>query len=59
MGTYSLHTYKALSENLKCQIHRDMSGSRYAFEHCLNMLIYHEMTEELQEYVAQQLLEVF
>ena len=46
MGTYSLHTYKALSENLKCQIHGDMSGIRYAFEHCLNLPLYHEMTED-------------
>ena len=56
IGTYSLHMHNAFSANPKCQIMGDMHGSRYAFEHCLTLPIYHEMTEEEQEYVIQQLL---
>ena len=58
IGTYSLHMHKAFSENSRCQILGDMLGSRYAFEHCLTLPLYHDMTQEEQDYVAQQLLEV-
>jgi len=57
IGTYALHMHKAFSENPKCQIVGDMRRSRYAFDHCLTLPLYHEMTEEEQKYVVQELLE--
>jgi len=55
IGTYSLHMHNAFSANSKCRIMGDMQGSRYAFEHCLTLPLYHEMTDEEQRYVVQQL----
>ena len=56
IGTYSLHTHRAFIENTNCQIMGDMSGSRYAFEYSLCLPLYHEMTEEIQAYVVQELV---
>ena len=56
IGTYSLHMHNAFRENSKCRIMGDMKGSRYAFEHCLTLPLYYEMTDEEQRYVVQQLL---
>ncbi len=58
IGTYSLHMHKAFNENPNCKIMGDMIGSRYAFEHCLTLPMYHEMTEEEQGFVIVQLLEL-
>jgi len=58
IGTYALHMHNAFKENPNCRIFGDMSGSRYAFEHCLTLPVYNEMTEEDQDYVTQQLLQV-
>lgn len=57
IGTYSLHMHEAFRENSGCHILGDMSGSRYAFDHCLTLPLYHEMTEEEQDYVVQVLRE--
>ena len=56
IGTFALHMQKAFNENPNCRVIGDMSGSRYAFEHCLTLPLYHEMTKNNQEYVAEQLL---
>ena len=58
IGTYSLHMHRAFHENPNCQIIGDMPGSRYAFEHCLCLPLYHEMNEETQEFVVQELAKV-
>jgi dTDP-4-amino-4,6-dideoxygalactose transaminase len=34
----------------------DMQGSRFAFEYCLTLPLYHEMTNEEQGYIVQQLV---
>jgi len=57
IGTYSLHMHNAFRENPMCHILGDMSGSRYAFYHCLTLPLYHEMTKEEQDYVVRELLE--
>ena len=57
IGTYSLHMHKAFNENPNCRIIGDMSGSRYAFDHCLALPLYHEMTKAEQDYVVSELLE--
>jgi perosamine synthetase len=57
IGTYSLHMHEAFNQSQACQIAGDMHGSRHAFEHCLTLPLYHEMTEAEQDYVVSELLE--
>ncbi|MCW9097828.1 MAG: DegT/DnrJ/EryC1/StrS family aminotransferase [Ignavibacteriaceae bacterium] len=56
IGTYSLHMHSAFNANSKCRIMGDMQGSRFAFEYCLTLPLYHEMTNEEQGYIVQQLV---
>ena len=56
IGTYSLHMHKAYHKNTNCKIHGNMEGSRYAFDHCLTLPLYHDLTESDQEYVVGHLL---
>jgi len=56
IGTYALHMHKAFKENHNCRIAGDLRGSRYAFEHCLTLPLYHDMTDAEQDYVVHQLL---
>jgi dTDP-4-amino-4,6-dideoxygalactose transaminase len=58
IGTYSLHMHKAFNDNQACRIKGDMQGSKYAFDHCLTLPMYHEMTEEELGYVIDELLAV-
>lgn len=57
IGTYSLHMHNAFKENSNCRIDGDMSGSRYAFDHCLTLPVFHGITEDEQKHVVQQLME--
>ena len=56
IGTYSLHMHKAFNENSNCKILGDMTNSRYAYDHCLTLPLYNEMTEVEQKYVVKELL---
>ena len=58
IGSYSLHMHKAFYENPQCRIFGDMSGSTYAFEHYLCLPLYHDMTDDIQDYVVQALAKV-
>jgi perosamine synthetase len=58
IGTYSLHTHQAFNDNVDCRIVGEMTGSRYAFEHCLTLPLYHDMMDDEQEYVVKELTEV-
>ena len=58
IGTYALHMHPAFVPSEFCRIDGDMSGSRYALEHCLALPLYHELTKEDQEYVVSQLVEL-
>ncbi len=58
IGTYSLHMHPAYRESDSCRISGDMTASRYAFEHCLTLPLYHEMTESEQDFVVQNLTEL-
>jgi dTDP-4-amino-4,6-dideoxygalactose transaminase len=58
IGTYALHMHKAFNQNKNCHIIGDMQESRYAFDHCLTLPLYHDMTEAEQEYVVTQLIKV-
>jgi dTDP-4-amino-4,6-dideoxygalactose transaminase len=55
IGTYSLHMHKAFKDENLFKILGDMAGSTYAFNHCLALPLYHEMTTEEQEYVVNEL----
>ena len=58
IGTYALHMHKAFNDNSHCHIMGGMPGSRYAFENCLTLPVYHDITDEEQAYVARQLVEI-
>ena len=55
IGTYALHLHKAYGGNPNCVISGDLSGSRYAFEHCLTLPLHHEMTATEQDFVVETL----
>lgn len=58
IGTYSLHMHKAFNQNDKCRISSIMPASRYAFDHCLTLPMYHDMTDEEQMYVVEKLQDI-
>jgi len=56
IGSYSLHKLKAFYDNPNCRVRGDMAASKYAFDHCLTLPLYHDMTTDEQNYVINQLL---
>lgn len=57
IGTYSLHMHPAFAPSEFCRINGKMSGSKYAFDRCLTLPLYHELTKIEQKDVVKQLLE--
>lgn len=55
IGTYSLHMHPAFSNDEVCTLVGDMTGSKYAFKHCLALPLYHELSEADQHYVVENL----
>lgn len=55
IGTYALHRHPAFAEGLRILHHGPFDGSRYAFDHCLALPLYHEMTAAEQDLVVDQL----
>ena len=55
IGTYSLHMHPAFASRPYCQIRGDMPGSKYAFDHCLTLPMYHDMTTDEQKHVIDRL----
>jgi len=55
IGTYAMHMHPAFRAGSQVIHHGNMSGSRFAFEHCLTLPLYHDLTEEDQYMVAQRL----
>jgi len=55
IGTYSLHMHKAFYDNPKCRIHGEMKGSKYAYEHCLTLPVYHDMNQEQILFVIDEI----
>jgi len=53
--TYSLHMHPAFMNNPMCRIEGKMTGSDYAYEHCLTLPLYHEMKISEQQHVISQL----
>jgi len=58
IGTYALHMHPAFAPSSECRIVGELTGSRYAFDHCLALPLYHKMTEDDQAYVVGMLLEI-
>ncbi len=56
IGTYSLHMHPAFSaaKNIVCK--GKFEGSRYAYDHCLALPLYHEMSETDQQVVVDKLM---
>ncbi|MBT3255144.1 MAG: DegT/DnrJ/EryC1/StrS family aminotransferase [Deltaproteobacteria bacterium] len=57
IGTYALHLHPAFAPSARCRITDALPESTYAFEHCLTLPLYHELTEEDQAYVVENLLQ--
>lgn len=55
IGTYSLHQHNAFKQSENCTIQGAMAGSLCAFEHCLTLPMYFEMTEQDQDTVIAAL----
>lgn len=55
IGTYALHLHPAFAPSAFCRTHGDMPGSQYAFDHCLTLPLYHELTESEQKIVVDTL----
>ena len=55
IGTYALHQHPAFAPSSYCRIHGNMSGSKYAFDHCLTLPLYHELTREDQKRIVDTL----
>jgi len=58
IGTYALHNHPAFVPSSYCRIHGDMSGSNHAFEHCLTLPLYHELTREDQKRIVDTLTDL-
>jgi perosamine synthetase len=58
IGNYTLHLQNAFKNNELVNLIFPFNGSQYAFEHCLTLPLYHELTKEQQEYIVKQLLEL-
>ncbi|MCX5905707.1 MAG: aminotransferase DegT, partial [Deltaproteobacteria bacterium] len=58
-GTYALHMHPAFAEGPQI-IHRGspFNGSRYAYEHCLTLPLYHDLLERDQQKVIEMLNEL-
>jgi len=57
IGTYSLHMHNAFKQP-GIRLEGNFDGSRYAFEHCLALPLYHEMELGQQKTVVRELLKL-
>jgi perosamine synthetase len=58
IGTYSLHMHPAFQNGRHFTIHGSMTGSIASFNQCLTLPLYHDMTEEEQDYVVRKVIEL-
>jgi perosamine synthetase len=56
IGTYALHLHPPFFASATCRHAGSMSASKYAFDHCLTLPLYHDLTLEDQETVVGELL---
>lgn len=55
IGTFSLHTQPAFKNNKNVHFHDRFENSSYAFQHCLALPLFHEITEKQQHIVVEEL----
>ena len=55
IGTYSLHMHKAFKNNPSVILSGKYEKSKYVYEHCLTLPLYHELTFEMQQYIVEEL----
>ncbi len=55
IGTYALHLHPPFFASETCRQVGDLSASKYAFDHCLALPLYHDMTTEDQKTVVREL----
>ena len=54
IGTHALHQHRAFRDSALCRIPAEPVNSRYAYDHCLVLPMYHDMTEaEIDEVVTE------
>jgi len=58
IGTYSLHMHPVFQDKGLFTIKGKMSGSKYTFNHCLALPLFHEMTTEQQDYIVNQICRI-
>jgi perosamine synthetase len=58
IGTYAIHMHPAFARGKNMFHHGSLDGSRHAYDHCLTLPLYHEMTDSDQNYVVERLLDI-
>ena len=58
IGTYSLHMHPAFKNEQLFTIAGEMNGSSYAYNHCLALPLFHDLTHEEQDYVVNKIKEL-
>lgn len=57
IGSYSLHRYSPYTPGERCRVSGEMVNSKYAFDHCLVLPLYHELMFTDQQYVVDELFQ--
>lgn len=55
IGSYALQMHAPFAAGPHCRPAGDLAGSRYAFEHCLALPLYHDLQPEDQQLVVREL----
>ncbi len=58
IGTYSLHLHPAFQNAKYFTLSGEMKGSKSAYDHCLALPLFHDMTVEEQDYVVKKTVEL-
>jgi perosamine synthetase len=58
IGTYALHLHPAFQNKRQFTINGSMTGSIASFNRCLTLPLYHDLTEEEQDYVVKKVIEL-
>ena len=56
IGSYSLHMHKAFQNNSLIEIKGEMENSKWCYEHTLALPLYHDLTNDLQELIINELI---
>ncbi len=56
IGTYALHMHNAFKGNSPVRISGNMEHSRWAYEHCMVLPMYHELTHADQKLIIEELI---